>query len=251
MLRKHLFLSFTTLVFLTACSSEAMPAPLTDSESAISFDTTEQVKPSESIEGTTAENLPNATDLPLNSVYIEINNNIPVFSDDEIANNEPYANFSTLDSLGRSGTALAYLDTSLMPDSERGSISSIYPSGWDQGNYDTIDSGGWLYNRSHLIGHQLTGDDDPENLITGTRQFNVDGMLPFENYVAQYIETTEKPVLYRVTPIYEGNNLLPHGVQMEGYSPLDDGEGIQFNIFVPNQQNGITINYADGSHSVN
>ena len=134
-----------------------------------------------------------------------------------------------------------------MPTTERGDISDIKPTGWQQAKYANV-SGGWLYNRSHLIGHQLTGEDaNARNLMTGTRWFNVEGMLPFENFVANYIEQTENHVRYRITPAFEGDNLLASGVYMEGFSIEDNGATIQFNIYVPNIQPHVEINYADGS----
>ena len=140
-----------------------------------------------------------------------------------------------------------------MPTEDRGDIGSVTPSGWDGNNnrYDTdIVSGGYIYNRSHLIGFQLTGENDNErNLITGTRFFNVDGMLPFENMVAAYVkEETENHVLYRVTPIYKGDDLVARGVLMEAYSVEDEGDGICFCVYVYNSQPGITINYATGEN---
>ena len=132
---------------------------------------------------------------------------------------------------------------------ERGSISSIKPSGWNQAKYDGI-SGGWLWNRCHLIGWQLSAENaNRENLITGTRYMNISGMVPFENMVADYIRETGNHVAYRVTPVYIGNNLVCSGVQMEAYSIEDDGEGIEFNVYCYNVQPGIKINYADGSSS--
>ena len=137
-----------------------------------------------------------------------------------------------------------------MPTENRESISSVKPSGWQSVKYDII-SGKYLYNRSHLIGFQLTAENaNKENLITGTRYFNVEGMLPFENMVADYIKETNNHVLYRVTPVFEGNNLVATGVQMEAKSVEDDGEGIEFNVFVYNIQPGITIDYATGNSAL-
>ena len=135
-----------------------------------------------------------------------------------------------------------------MPTQKRGDISSVKPSGWINKKYDTsLVDGGYIYNRCHLIGHQLAGEDaNKENLITGTRYFNVDGMLPFENMIADYVKETNNHVLYRVTPIYDGDDLVAKGVQMEAYSVEDDGEGVMFNVFVYNVQPGIEIDYATG-----
>lgn len=193
--------------------------------------------------------VPSASDLPLEADYIEINNNIPMFTNEELEVSDPFFTHDPLDHLGRVGVANALLDVELMPAEERGSISHIYPTGWNQEKYDIV-SGGWLYNRSHLIGHQLTGYDGEDNILTGTRQFNVDGMLPFENFIASVVEDTEMQVRYRVTPIFEGDNLLAHGVTMEGFSLDDNGETLSFNIFVPNQQDGVTLDYETGQSTV-
>ncbi|MGH2101368.1 DNA/RNA non-specific endonuclease [Aerococcus urinaeequi] len=185
--------------------------------------------------------------VPAGQTYIEINNNIPYFTDADITSTESYESYGELDSLGRVTAANAVLGVELMPTTERGDISDIKPTGWQQAKYANV-SGGWLYNRSHLIGHQLTGEDaNARNLMTGTRWFNTEGMLPFENFVANYIEQTENHVRYRVTPAFEGDNLLASGVYMEGFSIEDNGATIQFNIYVPNIQPDVEINYADGS----
>ena len=194
--------------------------------------------------------LPTVADLPLDTDYIEINDNVPMFTNEELEVSEPFFTHDPLDHLGRVGVANALLDTELMPAEQRGSIGHIYPTGWNQEKYDVV-SGGWLYNRSHLIGHQLTGYDGEDNLITGTRQFNVDGMLPFENFIASVVEDTDMQVRYRVTPIFEDDNLLAHGITMEGFSLDDNGESLSFYIFVPNQQNGVTLDYTTGVSTLN
>lgn len=179
--------------------------------------------------------------------YTEQNGNIPVFSDAE-KTTTTYEKYADLDSLGRCGVALAVLGRETMPakDEDRGSISNVYPSGWVQAKYDIVD-GKYLYNRSHMIGWQLSAENDNEkNLITGTRYFNVEGMLPFENMVADYIRETNNHVAYRVTPVYEGNNLVCSGVIMEAWSIEDNGDGICFNVLVHNVQPGVQINYATG-----
>lgn len=184
--------------------------------------------------------------VPENEAYVVANDNVPDFTDEDIASTEAYAEYGPLDSLGRVTAANAVLGVELMPAEERGDISSVTPTGWNQARYVNV-SGGWLYNRSHLIGFQLTGENDnPNNLMTGTRWFNVEGMLPVENFVADYIETTENHVRYRITPVFEGDNLLASGIYMEGFSIEDNGEGIQFNIYVPNIQPGVEIDYATG-----
>ncbi|MFQ9511318.1 MAG: DNA/RNA non-specific endonuclease, partial [Lachnospiraceae bacterium] len=180
-----------------------------------------------------------------NKPYIEINNNVPSFLSSELSTTS-FESYSQLDSLGRCGVAYANIGIDIMPNEERGSIGQVKPTGWHTVKYDCVD-GKYLYNRCHLIGFQLTGENaNVNNLITGTRYMNVDGMLPFENMVADYIKETENHVLYRVTPIYEGNNLVAAGVQMEAKSVEDNGEGILFNVFVYNNQPGVTINYATG-----
>ena len=180
--------------------------------------------------------------------YVVIDENKPSFTADEITTSS-FEQYSELDRFGRCGVAIACCGKDLMPrpDEDRGSISSVTPSGWIQAKYDFVD-GTYLYNRCHLIGWQLTAENANEkNLITGTRYLNIEGMLPFENMVADYIKETGNHVMYRITPIYNGNDLLPCGVQMEGYSVEDNGEGISFNVYCYNVQPGVTINYATGS----
>lgn len=181
----------------------------------------------------------------MNSPYVVINNNIPFFNDNDLLTMS-YESYSELDNLGRCGVAIASIGQDLMPTEERGSIGSIKPTGWHTVKYEGID-GNYLYNRCHLIGYQLTAENANEkNLITGTRYMNVQGMLPFENMVADYIKETGKHVLYRVTPIFDGNNLLASGVLMEAKSVEDNGKTIQFNVYCYNVQPGITIDYATG-----
>lgn len=177
--------------------------------------------------------------------YVIINDNTPDFTEGELVT-DSFEQYSNLDSLGRCGAAYACIGQNLMPQEEREDISSVYPSGWEQAEYDSVD-GGYLYNRCHLIGYQLTAENDNErNLITGTRYMNVEGMLPFENMVADYVKETGNHVLYRVTPIFEGDNLLASGVEMEALSVEDAGEGIQFHVYCYNVQPGISIDYATG-----
>lgn len=177
--------------------------------------------------------------------YVELNNNIPNFDKAEMVQ-ESFERYSELDALGRPGIAYANIGTDLMPTEPRGEIGQIKPAGWHTVKYDCVD-GMYLYNRCHLIGYQLTGENDNvNNLMTGTRYLNVQGMLFFENMVADYITTSGNHVLYRVTPIYEGNNLVADGVQMEGYSVEDSGAGICYNVFCYNVQPGIIIDYKNG-----
>ncbi len=181
------------------------------------------------------------------STYCELNDNVPEFDPADFTT-DSFEFYSELDELGRCGAAYANVGTDLMPTEKRGDISSIHPTGWVQNTYDIVESGS-LYNRCHLLAYELTGENANEkNLITGTRYFNAEGMLPFENMITDYIRETGNHVLYRVTPIFEGDNLLASGVQMEAQSVEDDGEGIEFNIFCYNVQPGITIDYATGDN---
>ena len=181
--------------------------------------------------------------------YTEINSNIPFFTDDEI-NDQPFEEYSPLDELGRCGTAFACVGQDLMPAEERVSIGQIKPSGWHLVKYDCVD-GKYLYNRCHLIGYQLTAENANEcNLITGTRYLNIEGMLPFENQIADYVQQTGNHVLYRVTPVFEEENLLASGVLMEGYSVEDNGAGIRFCVYVYNVQPGVQIDYATGESTL-
>ena len=175
--------------------------------------------------------------------YVFIGNSKPDF---ENTTTNSYETYAPLDEMGRCGTAEACVGVDLMPTEERGSIGSVKPSGWQSAKYDCVD-GKYLYNRCHLIGYQLSGENaNKQNLITGTRYMNVDGMLPFENLVADYVKETENHVLYQVTPLYDGENLVADGVQMEALSVEDGGEGVCFNVYVYNIQPGVVIDYATG-----
>lgn len=185
------------------------------------------------------ENIPEYTNEP----YIVLNNNEPHF---ENIDNESFEKYSNLDYLNRAQQAFANVSIDTMPNKERESIGQIKPTGWHTIKYDFID-GKYLYNRCHLIAYQLTGENaNNKNLITCTRQMNTN-MIPFENLVANYIEDTNNHVLYRVTPIYKENNLLASGVQIEAKSVEDNGEGIKFNVYIYNVQDGVIIDYKDGS----
>ena len=178
--------------------------------------------------------------------YVVINDNEPSFSSEELESNS-FESYGELDDLGRCTIAFANLSSELMPQGERGSIGQVKPSGWQTVRYDSVD-GKYLYNRCHLIGWQLSGENANErNLITGTRYMNTEGMLPFENMVADYIKETDGHVLYRITPIFVEDELVARGVQMEAYSIEDAGASICFNVFVYNVQPGIEIDYSDGS----
>lgn len=179
------------------------------------------------------------------SPYVELDGNQPGFSLEE-RTTDSFETYSTLDALGRCGPAYACIGQDLMPTEDRESISSVRPTGWVQAEYDFVE-GGSLYNRCHLIGFQLTGENaNEENLITGTRYMNVEGMLPFENMVADYIKETGNHVLYRAAPIFEGENLVASGVVMEALSVEDEGEGVCFHVYVYNVQPGVEIDYATG-----
>lgn len=177
--------------------------------------------------------------------YVVLNGNVPFFTEEEYTT-ESYESYSDLDDLGRCGVTEACIGVDLMPTEERGDIGSVKPTGWHSVKYDIVD-GKYLYNRCHLIGFQLAGENaNKKNLITGTRYLNIEGMLPFENMVADYVKETENHVLYRVTPIFEDDDLVAQGVVMEGWSVEDEGDGICFCIFAYNAQPGITIDYATG-----
>lgn len=194
----------------------------------------------------------NIEDIPIynGTAYTLLNGNQPYFTEGEI-NTKPLEEFSDLDQLGRCGSAIANVSKETMPTEERGPIGSVRPSGWHTVKYNDIIEGNYLYNRCHLIGYQLTGENANEkNLITGTRYLNTEGMLPFENEVLSYIDETNNHVLYRVTPVFEGDNLLASGVTMEAISVEDRGKGLSFNVFVFNVQPGIVINYENGDSEI-
>ena len=177
--------------------------------------------------------------------YVVLNDNKPNFTDEDYLKGS-FEEYSELDTLGRCGVAYANVSVDTMPTEERGSIGQIKPSGWHTVKYDIV-SGKYLYNRCHLIGYQLTGENaNPKNLITCTRSMNTEGMLEFENQVADYIKETNNHVLYRVTPIFEENNLVASGVQIEAGSVEDKCGDICFNVYVYNVQDGIEINYSNG-----
>ena len=262
MLRKfnqYCLILFTILSLITGCASnddalkkESSSEPVVQQQEQQSSSNkqqsnveTQQISQQEAKKYTEQDITISADDIPDYSgdLYIPINGNVPYFSKDELTT-ATFEYYSDLDSLGRCGSAYANLSKDTMPTSERESISKVKPSGWNNKKYDNVD-GGWLYNRSHLIGFQLAGENaNEENLITGTRYFNVEGMLPFENMVADYIKETDNHVLYRVTPIYHDNDLVAKGVLIEAKSVEDDH--IEFCVFVYNVQPDIEIDYATG-----
>ena len=177
------------------------------------------------------------------ATYSELNGNVPTFAE---LSTESFEIYAELDSIGRCGVAYACVGQDIMPTEERGTIGQVKPTGWHTIKYDIVD-GKYLYNRCHLIGYQLAGENaNTKNLITGTRYLNMEGMLPFENTVAEYVEKTGNHVMYRVTPHFENDNQLASGVQMEAYSVEDEGKGVCFNVYVYNVQPGIVIDYATG-----
>ena len=178
--------------------------------------------------------------------WVELDGNVPSFTEEEMETIPP-EEYSPLDWLGRCGTAVARVGWDTMPTEERGEIGQVKPSGWHTVRYDGLVDGNYLYNRCHLIGYQLTGENANEaNLITGTRYLNIEGMLPFENLVADYVDETGNHVLYRVTPVFQGSELVARGVVMEGLSVEDGGEGVSFRVYAYNVQPGVTIDYATG-----
>lgn len=192
----------------------------------------------------TLNEIPEYSDIP----YVVINDNVPFFNDSDLIT-KSYEKYSDLDSLGRCGAVIANIGKDIMPTGEREYIGSVKPTGWQVSKYDWVD-GKYLYNRCHLIGYQLSGENaNDKNLITGTRYMNVQGMLPFENMIADYVKETNNHVLYRVTPVFEGNNLIASGVLMEAKSVEDNGEGIEFNVYCYNVQPGVEIDYATGKNS--
>lgn len=226
---KILFVCMMCLLFI-GCSTEDSETTWLSEETTVTNDSTIQL-----------EDIPEYTDSP----YVVINDNEATFTEEEMTE-EAFEEYNELDELGRCGETYANICVELMPTENRGNISSVKPTGWQTAEYDIVD-GNYLYNRCHLIGYQLAGENANENnLITGTRYCNVEGMLPFENMVADYVEETQNHVLYRVTPIFEEDNLVASGVHMEAKSVEDDGEGIEFNVYCYNVQPGIEIDYATG-----
>ena len=226
-----------------SCKEDTVPSQ-SDAPSASQGQQTESSAPTEI---TTASSF-SLSDVPAYSgkAYTSVNGNVPYFSAAELAT-QSFETYSDLDSLGRCGVTYACIGKDLIPTEERGSIGMVKPTGWHTVRYDDLVDGKYLYNRCHLIGYQLTGENaNTKNLITGTRYLNIEGMLPFENMVADYIQETNNHVLYRVTPIFEGNNLLANGVLMEGYSVEDKGAGVSYCVFAYNVQPGIEIDYATG-----
>ena len=232
-----LLLSVLLLFGLTGCEEEEVEQALD-----IAIAVLEELESYEEVEALgEGESIPPFS----GDAYIAINGNIPFFVEEEYTT-ESYEYYSELDELGRCGVTMACIGIDIMPTEDRGEIGSVKPTGWKSVKYDCVD-GKYLYNRCHLIGFQLAGENaNKKNLITGTRYLNIEGMLPFENMVADYVQETENHVLYRVTPIFEGDNLVASGVVMEGLSMEDGGEDICFCVYAYNAQPGIVIDYATG-----
>lgn len=254
-MRKHtnrLLVLFLTIMLLAGCSAAEGDTALSsynqERTSNAALPSSEDDDSTDSKESETESSSQKTAPTAPQSPYEVLNNNVPEFTEDEITT-ESFEQYAELDELGRCGTAFACVGVDLMPTEERGSISRVKPTGWDSVKYDCVD-GKYLYNRCHLIGFQLTGENaNPQNLITGTRYMNVDGMLPFENEVADYVKETEHHVMYRVTPDFQGENLVANGVQIEALSVEDNGEGVSYNVYVYNIQPGIIIDYATGKSS--
>lgn len=238
--------NISTQMTATTNDTSDESSTLTEQQTITKEEATTEIETTEKVEVSTDKNITLA-DIPqyLGNPYVAINNNVPYFKDAELStiSSEFY---SELDSLERCGVTYACIGKDIMPTEERGNIGQVKPTGWHTIKYDIVD-GKYLYNRCHLIGYQLTGENaNTKNLITGTRSMNVDGMLPFENMVADYVKETGNHVMYRVTPMFDGNNLLASGVLMEAKSVEDNGDGILFCVFVYNVQDGVIIDYATG-----
>ena len=235
-------------VCLTSCGNQGQTDSGKDSNTqsgtkVAAEDHSAEEKGSDSESYVTVDDVPTYSGEP----YVEVNDNQPEFTEEELTT-VSYEDYSELDELGRCQSAEACIGQDLMPTEARESISSVKPTGWKNKSYDTVD-GGYVYNRCHLIGFQLTGENaNEENLITGTRYMNVEGMLPFEDEVAAYIKETDNHVMYRVTPVFEGDDLVASGVQMQAESVEDDGVGISFNVYVYNVQPYVVIDYKTGEN---
>ncbi len=261
-MKKRLFAVLLAGLFslLSACTllPETTPpgkdTPFSISQSAASGASSAPSSPSASAPTGSSEPGKTTVDLLAESVYtgepyVVVNDNVPTFTAKE-KTTKAYETYGKLDRLGRCRAAMACLGKELMPTEKRGAIGSVKPTGWQTAKYDFVD-GKYLYNRCHLIGYQLSGENaNRRNLITGTRYLNVEGMLPFENMTADYIHETGNHVLYRVTPIFFGDNLVASGVQMEAFSVEDDGDGICFHVYCYNVQPGVTIDYATGENTL-
>lgn len=245
-MRKKLrsFLIATALVLsFTGCSSSIIVNNQQVVENKQETNIEENTK-SEQSNTISLKNIPEYSGTP----YIKLNGNMPEFTSEEKQNTTSFENYSELDSLGRCGVAFANVGKDIMPTEKRGAIGMIKPSGWHTVKYPEVIKDNYLWNRCHLIAFMLAGENaNQKNLITGTRYLNIEGMLPFENQVADYVKETNNHVLYRVTPIFKNDELVARGVKMEAYSVEDNGSGVCFNVYVYNVQSGIIIDYATGN----
>ncbi|MDD5986504.1 MAG: DNA/RNA non-specific endonuclease [Eubacteriales bacterium] len=232
----------------TGCSGTADGGSDADSAKAPRQQTEQQAETSSDTSAQTAvKDDISLSDIPAysGSPYVEIDGNEPDFSASRLTTKE-FETYGALDDQGRCTTAYVNVSEETMPTEERGSIGMIKPTGWHTIRYDFVD-GKYLYNRCHLVAHELAGEDaNEENLITGTRYLNIEGMLPFENEVADYVKSTGNHVIYEVTPVFKGSEQLARGVHMEAESVEDKGKGISFNIYCYNVQPGVHINYRNG-----
>ena len=246
-----LLLSFAMLFSLAACEKEDIGMALD-----IAIAVLEELEKYENVQSDalpeyTGEGAESVEEIPPFSdvAYVAVNGNVPFFLPEEITD-ESYEEYAELDELGRCGVTMACIGVDIMPTEDRGDIGSVKPSGWHSVKYDIVE-GKYLYNRCHLIGFQLAGENaNRKNLITGTRYLNIEGMLPFENLVADYVQETENHVLYRVTPIFVEEEMVARGVLMEAVSVEDKGEGVEFCVYVYNNQPGILIDYATGESTL-
>ncbi len=239
----------TYVSIVSSVSSKEQVSQVTSDESTLEYSSLEENAPLLSSQEKPKTYQFSFTQIPVYSgkAFVVVNNSQPIFSQEEL-NSIGKEEYSPLDSFGRCGVAFAVCGKEIMPQKgeERGSISHIKPSGWVQAKYNSV-NGKYLYNRCHLLGWQLSAENDnTHNLITGTRYMNTQGMLPFENMIADYIKETGNHVAYRVTPRFQGNDLVAKGIELEAYSIEDKGEGICFHVYVYNMQPGITINYTTG-----
>lgn len=237
-MKQKRFTQLRTLLFalVIALSAANIPAlsPVTDSTVVVTAEAKDKFSLS---------NVPKYKD----QAFVEIHGNKPYFTKKEKGNTKSFENYHKLDKLGRCGVAYANISQETMPTEERGAIGSVKPTGWHTAKYKGVVDGNYLYNRCHLIAYCLTAENaNKKNLITGTRYLNIEGMLPYETMVAKYVEKTGNHVLYRVTPVFKGNNLLASGVLMEGYSVEDNGKGINYCVYAYNVQPGIKIDYKTG-----
>lgn len=244
-----------SIALLMGCSSGQTDAPAASSgqNAAVEDQTerTDQRKDKESVTEPSTDIVLSLDDIPAYSgdPYVVINDNEPYFSDADLSTSS-YEYYSELDPMGRCGVAYACVGTDLMPTEARGRIGFVRPTGWHTVKYDVVD-GNYLYNRCHLIAYQLSGENaNVNNLITGTRYMNAEGMLPFENMVADYVKETGNHVMYRVSPIFDGDDLVASGVEMEAESVEDAGEGILFHVYCYNVQPGVDIDYATGDSAL-